>query len=718
MNKRKWGKRLLIAAAAFLLIFGIYLSSVVIGAAAISEKQLTMNETTTIVDDSGEQLAELYSEDREVIEEEQIPDHVKEAFISIEDIRFYDHRGIDPRAIARALYRDILAGGIVEGGSTITQQLAKNAFLSSDQTFLRKTKEVLIAMGLEKKFSKDEVMGYYLNQIYFGHGAYGIQSASQQYFGKDASDLNVEEGAMLAAMVKGPSNYSPVDEPEEAKERRDTVIAIMEREGYISEEEKATAASASLPSGLQEQQTHPEYYTYVDMLMKEAQEKYSIEPEEIYKGGYTIQVPMNEEMQQASYSLMQEEAYYPDGSEDAESAFFMMNHNTGGVVAVQGGRDYERQGMNRAEVKRQPGSAFKPLAVYGPALESGDYEPYSTLKDEQLDYDGYSPKNNSGEYQGEVTMSEALEQSINTSAVWLYDKLERSSTNDFLEKTGIEPQGDGLATALGGLENGVTPAQLTEAYTTFSNNGTKTEPYFITNIKDRNGNIIVEHETKEQEVMDPQNAWYMTRMLENVVENGTASAGNTSYDLAGKTGTTSFEAVEGGARDAWFAGYTPQWTGTLWMGYDQTTEDNYLTGGSSHAVELFKSILNETPAGSSAVEFEKPEGVRDLEEPVELPEIDSLEGDLTFAGDGFLNVELTWEASEDDRVNYTIYEVTDGEREEIDQVRGQGSYTIQNANPFNLREYIVVPSYEPTNQEGEDSNTAEVQARSIFGLGG
>ncbi|SFP94339.1 transglycosylase domain-containing protein [Salibacterium halotolerans] len=714
--KNKWVKWGLLLIGFMLVSAGIYLSSVVIGAAAIDEKQLVMKETSVLYDEEGTKLAELHQEDRNVVEIESLPDHVKQAFVAIEDMRFYEHQGIDPRGILRALYRDILAGSIVEGGSTITQQLAKNSFLTNDQTLLRKTKEVLIAMGLERKFSKDQILEYYLNQIYFGHGAYGVQSAAQLYFNKDASELTVDEAAMLAGIPKAPSNYSPVDNAEQARERRNTVISLMEEQGYVGAEKAVALQGKTLPDQLHETENSPAYYTYIDMVLNEAETKYNLSAEQIYRGGYDIVVPMNKEMQQASYNLFQQDSYFPEGSKNVQGAFFMMDHQSGGVAAVQGGRDYVRQGLNRVTAKRQPGSVMKPLAVYAPALESGDYQPYSILQNEKTSYNGYTPKNYNGEYSGDITMNKALTESTNAAAVWLYDQLDRSTTSEWMQSAGLDIESEGLAVALGGLSEGLSPYQIASSYTAFANNGKKTEPYFISKIENRDGDVIAEAQTSTKQIMTPQNSWYMTRMLQNVVQEGTGTKGSTTYPLAGKTGTTSFVEVEGATRDAWFAGFTPQWTGALWMGYDQTTEEQYLQAGSSFPTRLFKDILNQVPEESDVrTTFEQPDGVQDLEAPVEMNSVNDLSASLSLRGGGLFNVQLEWTAADDERVIYKIYEVTDGASEKVAEVQGTGEYTIEGVNIFNMKEYMVVPYNPQTEKEGEASNVAEASMGSIFG---
>ncbi|WP_240376444.1 transglycosylase domain-containing protein [Bacillus piscicola] len=707
-----WG----LAVCLFLLVStGIYLSSVIIGAAAIDEKKLVLNETTELFNKNGEKLAQLYVEDRETVDIDDIPKHVKQAFIAIEDVRFYDHQGIDPRAVIRALYRDILAGSMVEGGSTITQQLAKNAFLTNDKTFFRKTKEVLIAMGIERKFSKDEILGLYLNQIYFGNGAYGIASAAELYFNKSVQELTVDEAALLAGIPKAPSHYSPVASPDRSVKRRNTVLAVMERNGFLSAEETIMYQGKTVPDSLHQEENNQAYFTYIDMVLDEAEKKYNITSEQIYRGGYDIVVPLNKEMQEASHQLFQQDEYFPEGAAGTEAAFIMMDHRSGGVIAVQGGREYVRRGLNRVQVKRQPGSAMKPLAVYAPALETGKYHPYSLLKDEKMNYNGYSPRNYNDTYRGEITMVDALTESTNTAAVWLYDHI-RTESDAWLKSVGLHVKDNGLAVALGGLSEGLSPMELTGAYTAFSNLGNQVDPYFIESITDRNGNIIGKANPEIRKVMSSQNAWYMIRMLENVVKHGTGSAGSTAYPLAGKTGTTSFSEVEGGTRDAWFVGFTPEWTGALWMGYDKTTADQYLQAGSSFPTKLLKEILNKTPQPeNSRSRFRKPEDVQDLEAPVKVEKIDDLSASLSLKGGGLFNVHLSWTPNQDERVIYRIYEVDNGKSNEIAKVEGTGKYVIEGVNLFRLREYMVVPYNPQTEQEGQPSNVADVTVGSLFG---
>ncbi|MFB4161821.1 PBP1A family penicillin-binding protein [Geomicrobium sp. JSM 1781026] len=694
---------------------GGYAAALITGSILTDEDQLNFAETSTVVDEEGEVLARLFFEDRTNISIDEIPEHVQQSFIAVEDHRFHEHQGVDFIAIGRALYRDILAGAAVEGGSTITQQLAKNVYLENDKTLLRKTKEVLISMNLERNFSKDTLLEMYLNQIYFGHGVYGIERASELYFDKSAKDLTIAEGALLAAIPKAPYHYSPASDIERAEKRRGTVLALMERHGFINEETMTGAMNTPISSDVH---TEPEmdasFYTYVDMMIQEGIEKHGISEQQFFTGGYTIEVPIHHELQNTAYSAMENNEHFPDESTGVQAAYVMLDNKTGAVKAVQGGRDYVRKGLNRVNIPRQPGSAFKPISVYAPALESGQYKPYSLLKDELLEYGDYEPSNVNDVYQGSITMRDAIIQSTNTSAVWLLNELGTAKGIEWANEAVPEFQDDGLSVALGGMSEGVSPLHMASAYTAFANGGIKSEPYFINSVKASNGESIVEAKVDQSQLLSEQNAWYMTRMLESAVKEGTAQPGNTDHALAGKTGTTNFEGVDGGNRDAWFVGYTPQYTGAMWMGYDSTTEEQYLQGGSAYPTQLFKSILNTVPVTEQGVAFHKPEGVSELESPVQFAEIEDLDAALTLQGEGFLNVKLNWTAAEDDRLVYNIYEVKDGEASKVGEVEGEGSYTVNRANMFSLGDYMVVPFNPQTGQEGEPSNVADVSVMSIF----
>ncbi|WP_096188231.1 transglycosylase domain-containing protein [Evansella halocellulosilytica] len=714
MTKKRILFSFLFLIATIVFGFTFYLGIILFGNYAIDDKDLVMNAATTIEDKNGEEITKLYVENRQLVSLEEVPEYVIQAFISVEDHRFYEHQGIDFRSIGRALYRDITTGGKVEGGSTITQQLAKNAFLSHDKTWLRKTKEVLIAINLEREYSKNDILELYLNRIYFGHGAHGIQAASKLYFDKDVSELTIDEGALLAALPKGPNYYSPIQHPERSKERRNLVLSLMEQRGYLSADAAVRYQGRTIPTDPTKMTANPAYLSYMDLVLEEAENYFHLSREEVLKGGYRIVVEMDPNLQEAAYDEFQNSNNFPQstGKNEVEGSLVFIDNKTGGIVAAQGGREYIREGFNRVTAKRQPGSAIKPVAVYGPALESGEVHPYSLLKDELLDYDGYTPRNYNHQYSGEITMYDAVKHSANAPAVWLLNELGLDFAREHLKTQNIEVGNEGLAIALGGMETGVSPLQLAGAFRTYANHGEYSEPYFIREIYDRNGELVGERSVEAVEVLSPQTAWYMTRMLEAAIESGTGAYGHYDGPLAGKTGTSSHHLVEGGAKDIWFAGFTPDISGAVWMGYDRSDEEHYLTVGSEVPTTLFKDILvkasTNDPNRSTA--FEKPVGVEDMQEPIRFVTIDDLSANLSVGWRG-MNVNLEWSGSEDQRLHYFIYEKTNNSYEKVGEVAGVNEYTVQGVNLFSDSMYVVVPYNPQIDREGEASNIAKAKFR-------
>ncbi|MFT4414812.1 transglycosylase domain-containing protein [Fredinandcohnia humi] len=683
-----------------------YLLIIYAGDYVIDDKKLVMNSATKLVDEEGRFITKLYYENRDLISLQDIPDYVQQAFIAVEDTRFYQHHGIDIQAILRAIYKDIVAGGKVEGGSTITQQLAKNVFLSNEKTFLRKTKELIIAINLEEKYSKQELLEMYLNQIYFGHGAYGIQSASKFYFNKNVSELTVEEAALLAGIPKAPSTFSPILNPEKSKQRRDLVISLMEEKGFLQAEEAVRVQGKTLSLDVQEVKRDPSLVTYIDMVFEEARSRYNLSNEELLRGGYTITVPLHMEVQRTAYELFQDQANFPGVDDKVEGAFVLLDNDTGGVLASIGGRRYVSKGTNRILVKRQPGSTIKPLAVYGPALEENQFEPYSMLVDKKLSYGEYVPSNFSGIYKGEISMYDALIESANAPAVWMLDRLGIETAKKYLTKTGISIPDQGLSIALGGLEEGISPISMAKAYRAFARGGKVIEPHFISKIADRDGEIIGQASTHETEAFSKQTAWYMTRMLEGVVDNGTAKVGSYSGALAGKTGTTNIPGIEGGIKDAWFVGFTPSVVGAIWMGYDYTDSKHYLKGGSASPTKLFKKILDQSEIKKVSA-FSAPKDVEELEPPIRLSEVTDLTASITFKPLSLFTISLNWTPAKDERIEYRIYEEHSKNVNYIGSVKGNGSFEIENVNIFSMPSYFIVPYNSQTKEEGAKSEAVK-----------
>ncbi|AOM82466.1 transglycosylase domain-containing protein [Salisediminibacterium beveridgei] len=688
-----------------LITAGSYTGVILFGNYTIDEKDLVMSELTTVVDQEGNQVAHLFEENRELITIEEVPEHVQQAFIAVEDHRFLQHTGFDVRAIGRALYRDITSGSLQEGGSTITQQLAKNVFLTPEKSFLRKTEEVLIAVNLERRYTKPEILEMYLNQIYFGHGAHGIQAASKLYFDKEISEISAEEGALLAALPKGPNLYSPFIDEDQSLERRNLVLGLMERHGFLDKDEAVRLQGRTLPQEPSAITANPAYRTYVDMVLNEAEERFGIREDEILRGGYEIEVAMDRNMQELLHDQFEDAAIFPADSagQIAQGSAVMLDNESGGVLAVIGGRDYVRKGLNRAEIPRQPGSAIKPLAVFAPALEEELYEPYSLLQDEPVEFDGYEPRNISGTYEGEMSLYDALVDSVNVPAVSVLNDLGVPAAKAYLSSQQIDLDDDGLSMALGGLTNGVSPLQMASAFRTFADDGIYRESYVIESISTTSGiSILPDRELRTERIYSEQTAWYMTRMLEAAVTDGTGTPGEFPGALAGKTGTSTDR------RDLWFTGYTPDVTGAYWMGFDRYDEDTVITDSSAISVIAMKALLRDVYENETEqLAFDKPASAEDLQDPIRLMTITDLEVETNLGFTGS-NIHLSWTGSEDERLAYRVYEVTgNGDRKLVEELQGQDSYTIRGQNLFSKKEYQVVPYNPQINREGDPSNTVE-----------
>ncbi|MCT2535583.1 PBP1A family penicillin-binding protein [Aquibacillus koreensis] len=668
-----------------------------------------MPSTTTIVTQDGEVVGEMYEENRQLVTIDQIPDHVEDAFLAIEDNGFYDHAGVSFSAVMRALYRDVIAMAKVEGGSTITQQLAKNLFLENDKTWMRKTKEVMASIYLERTFSKKKILELYLNEIYFAHGIYGVGTAATFYFNKPVEALTVPEGAMLAAMAKAPNTYSPLNNPDKAKARRDLVLQQMNRFDMLATEETMELQGKTLGINQSEQLEKPWLDDYLDIVIKEASDKYQLTRDELKRGGYQIEVFMDETAQEIAYETLQDDKNFFGSTEGVQASFVLMEQNTGQLHAILGGRDFRLGDLHRAKVPRQPGSTIKPIAVYGPALELEQYKPYSLLEDKSLSYDGYTVSNADGSFDGEVTMYDAIKSSKNTTAVWLLDQVGIGYSKSYLEKMNISLPDQGLAIALGGLEEGLTPIQLVESYRPFIHGGEWTDAHTIGRIYNRNGEVIGEVNPEKNQVYTPQVAWDMLRMLEAVVVSGTARAGDISIDLAGKTGSTQHPNVPSAIKDAWFVGITPVYVSSMWMGYDQTDETQYLSKGSEAPTIATKDILNELSKQQQLDQhFEIPDGVVDLQKPISLPTINDLDATYQIGGFSLLRGELTWTESADERVIYHVYKKENGDDVKVGEVKGKGSYKIDSVNIFQSATYYIVPYNTLTDQEGTPSNEANL----------
>jgi penicillin-binding protein 2A len=606
-------------AAAIFCAMVIYAFIIINGNRLLNENidKLELPEASIIYDKNGKEASKLFVQNRESITYEEVPDLIKDAFIATEDRRFEEHEGIDYIAIARALIKDIIERSAAEGGSTITQQLARNLFLSNEKTLFRKATEMSIATALEAQFTKNEILVMYLNRIYFGKGAYGIKAAAKTYFAKDnLEELELWEVAALAAIPKSPTYYNPIDYPDKSKLRRDTVLLLMAEQGEITVEQKKHAQAQ--PVKVSTTRANEKFPSYVDMVLSEAAEVTGISEEKLHRNGYSIYTTLDVKAQTALEQAFRNPELFPkDGPEQiAQSSMVILNNKDGGIAAVIGGRDYARKGFNWAQAKRQPGSSFKPIAVYGPALETKEWHPNSILEDTKQSFGDYSPRNLSGEYSGRIPMFDAVRRSINLPAVWLLNEIGVKQGFEFAESLGIQmdKQDRNLSIALGGLTHGASPLEMARAYSAFADNGVLHTAHTIDRITDKNNKVIYTFKPQDEVVMSEQTSWYTTLLLKNVVDNGTGTKARIKkHEVAGKTGTTQ-SGIKGvsGNRDIWFVGYTAEYSAAVWMGFADTNKNHILSNSSSTAAALFSHVMSKALEGSKPSAFNKPEGVPDV----------------------------------------------------------------------------------------------------------
>ncbi len=613
-----WGAGIVIAAMIAILIWLIDIPS---WQKLDMEKLTNLSQTTMIYDEEGQPVSEVHNgENRVVVPIEKIPLHVRNAFIAMEDARFYKHHGIDLWRIGGAVVRNIKAGSYQEGASTITQQLIKLTHLTSRKTLSRKAQEAWLALQLERQASKDEILGMYLNVVYFGKGAYGIEAAAQSYFGKSCSDLSLAEGAMLAGVIKAPGNYAPHISLERAIERRNRVIDAMLREEMISQEEAAAARNESVQ--LMIESPEGESGWYVDWVMKEAGEILSCSAEELLSGGYRIYTALNSDAQETAEALFEDPDYFPGNAADGirpESALIAMDPKNGEVRCMVGGRSYEtRRGLNRAmQIQRQPGSAFKPISVYAAAIDFMGYTPISLIEDVARDFgDGYMPSNASGHEYGTVTLREALVRSMNLATVDLITRTGIESACAYAERAGIDLSDDdrNLSLALGSLTEGVSPAEMSAAYAALANGGYRVEAHTIRRIEDLYGDTLYEYSADNEYVMSEKSARMITSMLEDAADHGTAKRlASIGFPVAAKTGTVGY--TEGGNRDAWTVAYTPSISVAVWQGFDQTDREHLLPDGATggnYPAKLAAAFMKQTEDMSNGGEFPIPEGMSQI----------------------------------------------------------------------------------------------------------
>lgn len=575
----------------------------------------TINNTTIVFDEMGKEVATLNRGQSGIrVSYNQIPKDLINAFVAIEDERFWYHNGIDIKRIIGAFIHNLQRGSLSEGASTITQQLVRNKLLMFEKSFKRKIQEQYLAVQLEKRLTKQQILEEYLNTINLGNGAYGVQAAAYTYFGKDVSKLSLAECALIAGITKNPSYYNPFKFPEHAKKRQELVLKKMLELGYITEKQYYQAINQKLVYAKNSSRNllpykHP---YFVDSVIDEAieilQRQKGITKEEaedlVYGGGLKIYTTLDCSIQSAMEQVFSNSRYMPtvryydkNGIPQPQAAAVLIDFRTGAVKGIMGGRGNISavRVFNRATMSvRQPGSAIKPIAVYALALERG-YSPWSLVLDAPFSIDGYAPKNwytnktGYSSYKGYMTLKQALVWSANVPAVKLAYKLGVQNVYENLKNFGFttltEEDKNNLSIAIGGFTYGVKPIELTAAFAAVANGGVYKKPHFITKIEDRYGNTIYENTDEGRRVMEEKNAQLLTDMLQSVVKTGITIGTSFDYPVAGKTGTTDDN------KDRWFVGYTPDYALGVWVGEDEPRPLDYLDG-TNPAAKIFKGIMD------------------------------------------------------------------------------------------------------------------------------
>ena len=609
------GLFILIICIGFGTAFGIF-AGALSTAPTLDDIEFNPNKTTYIYDINGKVITRLYKENRIPVSLEEIPDDLQKAVIAIEDDHFYEHHGINYRSVARAIYVDLRERRKAQGFSTITMQLARNAFLSQEKTFTRKLNEIIWTIQIERKFTKEEILERYLNEVYFGHSAYGVEAAAQTYFGKSVKDLNLPENALLAGIIQIPGVHSPYINLENAYKRRAIVLNRMQELNMITEEtaEQAKATEIQL-AGLKPRETKAPYFT--DYILKDLLAKYG--EEQVYGGGLKVYTTLDLTLQELAEKTLIAPLpeVYEEGSEIAQpqGALVSIEPSTGQIKAMVGGRGNDK--FNRAvQAKRQPGSAMKPF-IYVAAIDRG-FTPATIVEDTPVEYslpegEVWAPNNYDKQYRGPVTLRKAVEDSLNIPAVKMLEQVGVRTVVGYAKKMGIttliergEKNDFNLALALGGLTDGVTPLEMTSAFAILANQGIWVEPMAILRVVDANGHVLEERTPKRSIVLSEATSFLVTDMLRGVVERGTGRGANIGRPAAGKTGTTD------DFTNAWFIGFTPELATGIYIGNDKQSAPLIFDGakwGSGRATAIWRQYMSQAMAGKPIKDFPRPDNI-------------------------------------------------------------------------------------------------------------
>lgn len=615
MRRVRWGRVALITGAVLFVLTTVGTGLVVGMALSFSGKLPDVtalytppSEATRIFAKDGQLIASLFRENRAIVPLDRIPTVLQQAVMAIEDDRFYQHHGIDGRGMVRAVFRNLLAGEIVEGGSTITQQLARTVFLSPERVVSRKVAEMLLAVEIERRLTKGEILERYLNEVYFGHGAYGAETAARVFFGKPVGELTLAESAMLAGLIRAPSIYSPYRSLPRVVDRQRLVLRRMADLGYISRDAAMRAGEETLAlveeGNLGLMGSRAPYF--VSYILPYLLERYG--EDVVYRGGLQVFTTLDLDLQAVAQEAVRQGIDAAQAEDPplnvTQAALVSLEPQTGYIRAMIGGYDFAASQFNRAwQARRQPGSSFKPF-VYVTAVASG-MPPTKVIVDEAIEYETpeglWQPRNYTEEFAGPIQMRQALERSINIPAIRTLEELGPRRVISFANRMGItSPMRPDLSLALGSSE--VTPLELTSAYGVFASLGVRAEPVGILRIEDRSGKVLEEHTPRREMALSPAVAYVMTDMLKGVIIRGTGRGAELGRPLAGKTGTTD------DYRNAWFIAFTPQVVTGVWVGNDDNSPTEKVVGASV-PLRIWRAFMQVALEKMPEVDWEVPPGV-------------------------------------------------------------------------------------------------------------
>ncbi|PDY93966.1 PBP1A family penicillin-binding protein [Bacillus toyonensis] len=667
------------------LVAGVSAFFVMVKDAPKLDKSKLVNPLSTkFLDKNGDFFYEYGAEKRTHVTYDQIPKVVENAFLATEDSRFYDHNGIDFKRTTKAVMENVTGGFGSQGGSTITQQVVKNYFLTMEKTAKRKVQEWYLSYKLEQQYSKHEILEMYLNKINLGNRSYGIATAAQKYYQKDLKDLQLHEAAMLAGLPQGPNIYDPTkpENVERATNRRNIVLTLMNRHGYITKEEMNNAIKIPVTEGLKKSElTEMKFQAFLDAVVKEVEKEY---PDvNIGSDGLTIHTTLDQGAQEYAEQIMDGNLIkYPN--DQFQGSFVFMDTQSGEVRAIGAGRKESKstfKGHNMAvDLKRQVGSTMKPIFDYGPAIENLQWSTYHQLNDSEYTYsDGTKIKNATGNFKGDVSLREALKKSLNIPALKTAQAVGIPKAKEFAEGLGMTFK-DGIAhesTAIGSNES--SPLDVAGAYAAFGNDGVYNKPHFVKEVIFPDGKKK-SFKPKEQRAMHDHTAYMVTDVLRDVVKPGSGGTGPTAYvsgfDVAGKTGTQNFDARDvkkygipaDANRDSWFAGYTPQYTMAVWTGYEKNGPENYISDRYTKiAQQMFQVMMSKFATDKSR--FERPSSVQEIngelyvkgakKDAIKEIKVDPPSG-LNVAFDGASTVTLNWSGPTAVDAYAATYKATDG----------------------------------------------------------